>query len=171
MTLQEIFNYANVLAENNFEEMSDVIEFFNEAQNIIATFDPLKSQPYYTVVTEQGIMLPSDLLRVHQIYVDDVIYQPKEPAWGGIIPTPDLAEDKMVKILYYVRPSLLVATAPTQEPRVPKQYHSAMASYAAKMFYLIDDDAPQKEAFQQQFLTMLSSLKTNDNVVTQFINF
>lgn len=171
MTIQEIFAYGNTLAENNFEEMNDIIEFLNEAQDIIARFDPLKAQPYYTLVTDQGIMLPSDLLRLHQITVDEVVYYPKGPAWGGIIATPDLTVGSMVQILYYVRPTVLLPSIPLQEPRVPKQYHRAMAAYAARMFYLIDDDAPLREAFQQQFMNQLASLKTSDDVVSQFINF
>lgn len=171
MTIQEIFAYANTLAENNFEEMNDIIEFLNEAQDVVARFDPLKSQPYYTMVTEQGIMLPADLLRVHQIIVDDVVYHPKEPAWGGMIATPELTLGALVKILYYVRPAVLLPSIPQQEPRVPKQYHRAMASYAARMFYLIDDDGPLREAFQQQFQSQLASLKSSDDVVSQFINF
>lgn len=171
MNLQQIFERANVLAENNFAAMSDVIGHLNAAQAIIARFDPIKSEPYYTMVTEAGIMLPSDLLRIHRIYVNDAVYLPTDSAWGGIISDPSLPIGALVKILYYAKPPDLVATSPYMEPRVQKQYHEAMAIYAAKMFYLIDDDGPLQGAFHNEFVTMLGSLKTSGTTVQRFSNY
>jgi uncharacterized protein (UPF0305 family) len=171
MTLQQIYERANVLAENNFAELEDVVGHLNAAQSIISRFDPIKSEPYYTMVTENGIMLPSDLLKVYRIYVDDEPYQPIESAWGSTIPDLHLPLGAVVKILYYAKPPDLMASAPYMEPRVYRHYHEAMAQYAAKMFYLIDDDPPLRDAFNSEFMTMLGSLKTSDGVVQRFSNY
>lgn len=171
MTLQEIFNYANQLAENNFHEMSDAIGYLNEAQDIISRFDPVQAQPYHTIVTTEGIGLPTNLLRVSRILVSGAEYRTREQAWNNVLPAPDLPVGTKVVIYYYSKPSELTEMAAMQEPRVPKQYHRAMAHYAAKMFYLVDDDPPLRDAFKQEFMSLLGSLKSGQNTTSNFINF
>ena len=171
MTLQEIFNYANQLAENNFHEMGDALGFLNEAQDIISRFDPMQAQPFYTIVTDQGIGLPTNLLRVSRITSGGKEYRPKEEAWNNVLPTPDLPVGSQVKVFYYSKPAELSEMTVLQEPRVPKQYHRAMAHYAAKMFYLVDDDPPLRDAFKQEFMSLLGSLKSGQSTITNFYNY
>lgn len=171
MNLQEILARANVLAEGNFADLDAIIGHLNDAQNLIANFDPIRAEPYYTQVAQGIILLPSDLLRVHRITVDDQEYRPTGEVWGGQIIDESLTDGAMVKIFYYARPATLSSSSPFMEPRVPKKYHEAMAKYAARMFYLIDDDPPLREAFMDDFRSNLASLRTIDGVVTRFYNY
>ena len=45
MTLEQILDYANILSEEAFDSLADIIEYINEAQDLIAKWDMIQATP------------------------------------------------------------------------------------------------------------------------------
>lgn len=171
MTLQQILDYANTLTEDGFDNLADIIEFLNEAQELIARWDMVRATPMiYNLVTNE-IQLPDDFLQLAKATLDDYPLAISSEPWDGVLTLPTSITSGTLKIWYYRTPEVLVSTNASQVPEVGVQYHRSMASYAAKMYYLIDDDAALREAYRNEFIASLSSMRVSSGMATNFVNY
>jgi hypothetical protein len=172
MTLQEIFDYCNNhLLENELAEISDIIAFLNEAQNIIARIDLIQATPVEYTLTTNSFTVPADFLRLHKATLDDVnIYFNEEP-WAGVMTLPTSITEGTLKLWYFKKPVALSASTPSQVPEIGEQYHQLLADYAAKMYYLIDDDEGMRNAFAAEFNAKIAGLKTPPRFTHRFVNY
>lgn len=172
MTLQEIFNYANVLTEDGFNSLADCIDFLNEAQDLISSWDAVQAEPMSFILTSDSsdVWVPDDFISLKKATLDDYPYAINAEPWGGILSLPT-GTTGTLKLWYTRQPATLLSTTPTQVPEVKTIYHRSMASYAAKMYHLIDDDPGLREAFKQEFLQSLSAYKTSSGMTANYFNF
>jgi len=162
MTLNEIYLYANQILNQELSDLSDIIDYLNEAQDYIASEDPIQATPVEIELDEDHeIQMPADLWRLHRMTIDDVDYLPSEASWAGVLVLPDAYTEGTVKIWYYRAPATLSADSPDQVPDVPVRYHRHLATYAAKMYHLVDDDQALKMAFLEEFVTGIQLMKSN----------
>lgn len=170
MTLDEILTYANVLTEDAFEDLSDIIDWLNEAQDIIARWDKIQATPVEYELTSNEITLPEDFMQLAKCTLDDVAYVPPSEPWAGDLTLHTELTEGTLKLWYYKFPEPLLAATPTQVPEVKSQYHRSMASYAAKMNFLKDDDPELREAFRVEFAQQLGAMKVSTGLTTQYYN-
>lgn len=171
MTLEQIKAYANTLTEDAFETLDDLIDFLNEAQDIIGRWQMVPAAPVEYILTTNEITLPADFLKLHKATFEGSPYYPPEAPWNGVLTLETGLTEGTVKIWYYKKPAVLLSTTPNQVPEVDSIYHRAMSSYAAKMFNLIDDDAALREAFRNEFYTSLSSMKVDTGIPIHYKNY
>lgn len=171
MTLDEILDYANILTEDAFEGLSDIIEYINEAQDLIAKWDMIQAPPVEISLTSNAVTLPEDFMKLHKMTLNDFPYTPPSAPWAGELTLETSIDEGTLKIWYYKKPTILSASTPSQVPEVKTEYHRAMASYAAKMFHLIDDDPALKAAFQDEFIKALSGNKIDTGIGIQYKNY
>jgi hypothetical protein len=173
MTLQEIFDYVNDhLVENELADISDILPFLNEAQNVIARIDKIPATPVSYTLTTNEVTLPSDFLRFAKATLDDVPYAlPADGLWGNTLTLPTGQTSGTLKVWYWKRPEELSASTPTQVPEVDTCYHMAMANYVAKMYYLVDDDPDMRSAFEREFAGQIAAMKTPPMPSYLFVNY
>lgn len=168
MTLTQILAYANVLTEDAFESLSDCLEFLNDAQDIIARYEMVQAAPVSYVLTTNQIILPVDFMKFHKATLNDVDYIPPESDWNGILALETSLIKGTIKLWYYKIPAVLVLT--TQTPEVNPVYHRSIATYAAKMFNLVDDDPALREAYKNEFYLSLSQMKIDHGFAIKYKN-
>lgn len=171
MTLTEILTYANVLTEDGFDTLADCIDFLNEAQDLIAGWEPIQADPVEYTLTTNLITLPVDFLQMSHATYEDYPYLLTSQPWKGTLELPTSMTSGTLKIWYYKTPAVLLSSTPSQVPEVATKYHRAMASYAAKMYHLIDDDPALREAFRNEFMQSLTAMKTSTGFAANYINF
>lgn len=161
MTLQEIFDYTNnVLLDGELDELSNIIDFLDEAQQMIARIDMVPATPVEYELTTNAITLPADFLRLYKATLEEEPYTFTDEPWAGELTLPTGVTEGTLKLWYFKIPAALSVLTPTQVPEVNPVYHRMMADYAAKMYYLIDDDADMRDAFAAEFRGKIASFKT-----------
>lgn len=171
MTLRAILDYANTLTDGSFTDLSEIIHFLNEAQDLICRFDRIQAGPATYVLTTNSITLPTDCMQAAKMTYNDIPLVLEEEPWAGVITLPTAMTEGTIKLWYYRYPATLLSTTPTQVPDVGTQYHRAMASYAAKQYFLIDDDAALRDAFKTEFVQSLQALKMAPGFTGAFANY
>jgi hypothetical protein len=171
MTLEQIFTYANTLTEDAFATLDDCIEFLNEAQDIICRWQPVQAAPVSYDLTSNEVTLPADFMKLHKATLDDVAYFPPSAPWSGVLTLETSLVEGTLKIWYYKTPSVLVSSTPSQVPDVHEMYHRSMASYAAKMFNLIDDDPGLRDTFRNEFYGIISAMKVSSGIPIHYTNY
>lgn len=172
MTIQEIFDYCNTsLLESELTDLSDIISFLNEAQNVIARLDMIQAAPVEIELTTNEFSLPADFLRLYKATLDDKPYAFDEKPWAGVQPLPEGLDEGTVKLWYYKKPATLLASTPTQVPEIDPIYHPLLGDYAAKMYYLIDDDPAMRDSFAREFQNKIAAFKTPPATSTRFVNY
>ena len=171
MTLEQILDYANILSEEAFDSLADIIEYINEAQDLIANWDMIQATPVEIPLTSNVVTLPTDFMKLYKMTLDDIPYSPPSAPWAGELTLEDSIEDGTLKIWYYKKPTILSASTPSQIPEIKSDYHRALAVYATKMFHLVDDDQGLKEAFQQEFIMSLTGNKVSTGMATKYKNY
>ena len=166
-TLGELYNYTNeILLQGELDSINVVIEYFEEAQQMIALQDPIEAK--ITIpLTSNVIILPADYQDLCKIKVDYENMQieviPAE-IWGSEMTLNPLYNTGNAYLYYYKRPTLLNPSNASQVPDIDSRYLPQIAKYAAKMYYLVDDDQEQAEEFRKSFFdTMTYYNKLNGN--------
>lgn len=171
MTLEQILDYANVLSEEAFDSLADIIEYINEAQDLIAKWDMIQATPVEIPLTSNVVPLPTDFMKLHKATIDDIPYNFPEEPWAGQVTLETERTEGVLKIWYYKKPTVLSASTPSQIPEIKSDYHRVLAVYATKMFHLVDDDQGLKEAFQQEFIMSLTGNKVSTGMATKYKNY
>lgn len=170
-TLGDIYEYTNEkLLGGELSDISDVIEFLEECQNVICDKDPLEAPIHYVELTTNSITLPSDFQCLRKIVIDDAEVQPQE-MWGGSLTLPSEYSTGEAKMYYYRKPTALNPDDLTQEPDIDQRYFPAMAKYAAQMYYLTDDDVEVSSQWKNSFFDSLAVFnKKTQNKQSNFKN-
>ena len=173
MTVQQIYDYANVLTEDSFSAVSEVIEWMNEAQDIIARYDSVEATPVeYTLDEDHEITLPDDFMMAAKFkWEDTTVNLTEAEIWDGVMTLPTCMTSGTLKMYYYKHPDVLLSTTLTQVPEVSAIYHRAMAKYIAKMFHLVDDDQALRAQFEAEFAAEIQSMKMPKGNITTFHGF
>lgn len=160
-TLGELYNYTNdILLQGELDAIDDVIQYFEECQQMIATKDKLEATQTY-ILTSNSITVPTDYLGLQKIKITgctnvaDGIYTPDE-MWGNDIEMADYINNGTLKLYYYKNPTELDKNNLSQVPDIDYRYLNSMAIYASEMYYRNDDDPEMREAFKTSFFQGLS---------------
>jgi hypothetical protein len=171
MTLQAIYDYANKLLDASLNDISDIIEYLNEAQRYIVGLDPLQASATGVLDETHSITLPSDFLALKAIVIDDYDYSTSGELWAGVITLPVGYTEGTYVLKYYRSPVLLDGNVTDQVPDIHEKYHPLLAVYAAKMYNLVEDDQEIKAAYMDEFVQGVSNLKTTDGANQRFFNY
>lgn len=160
-TLGELYNYTNdILLQGELDSIEDVIQYFEECQQMIAIKDPLEADQSFTL-TSNVITVPANYRKFHKIKITgctnvaDGEYVPEE-MWKGEITMPSYIDNGTLKLYYFKNPTELDANNLNQVPDVDYRYLNSMATYAAEMYYRADDDPDMREAYKEAFFRGLS---------------
>lgn len=173
MNLTEILAYANILTEDGFDSISDAIHYFNEAQAIISGVDPVKAEPMdYVLSGDTEIQLPDDLLSIKRATLDGRPFRFSTNPWNGNLQLGQSLTG-VLRIWYTRLPAELLVTTLDQVPEVREAYHRTIATYAAKMYHLVDDDPQLREAFRNEFEQSVALLKPPESggFISNYYNF
>lgn len=170
MDINSILAYANMITDDSFADLSSIIDYLNEAQEIIARWDMIEAAPIEYELTTNVIALPSDFLKLYKITLDDIPFNPPEEPWNGTLTFGETVTSGTIKLWYYKSPAALSAATPTQVPDIHEKYHRAMAKYAAKMFNLSDDDEGLRDAYAREFSALVASMRTNKGTTITYKN-
>lgn len=167
----DIYNYLNTtLMKSRLTEITEVIEFFEEFQQIIAsTKGKIPADELTFTLTTNSFSLPNDFQALRQFTVDDYTVIPTE-IWKGTVTLPTNITSGTAKLKYYKKPTALDSSDLTQVPDIDSRYYYAMAKYAAEMFWLAKDDPDRIAAFRQAFFDSLTRYASYDNTITNFFN-
>lgn len=176
-TLQDIFNYCNNdLLDGELDALTDIINYLNEAQNIIAEVALIEAPLVTTTLTSTcQVVIPANNLKVSEfalVRTDGVKEDPIEPIkeWNNIAYFNKSLEGRTINLYYYKKPTALNASTLTQVPDVDSRYFHSMAQYAAEMYKLKDDDAEAQESFTKKFIQGLTLYSKNKGAIRQFKN-
>jgi hypothetical protein len=157
-TLEDLYNYTNErLLDGNLDSIDDVIEFFEECQQIITEKYPIEAPKLNILLTSNEITKPANFKDLKKIIIDDAEVNPVE-IWGDTITLDERYNTGNAVLYYYKKPAELDNTNLNQVPDVDSRYLPLMAKYAAKMYYLVDDDEAMREAFRMNFIEQLVSI-------------
>lgn len=171
MTITEILAHANILTESGFTALADAVAFMNEAQDLIARWDMVRADPVIYTLHSNEIMLPEDLIQIARLEYNGSRISINAEPWGGFLTLPIGMTSGTLKVWYYRKPAVLLASTPTQVPEVGEQYHLAIAMYCAKQYFLIEDEPDMSERFHGEFLKTLQALKGASGAQTTFFNY
>lgn len=171
MTLAQILAYANKLTEDGFENLEDCIEYLNDAQELVCRYKKLEATPVSYVLDSNQIILPSDFLGYAKSTIDDSAYFPPNAPWCGVLTLEPQRTSGVFKLWYYKSPTPLSASTPEQVPDIDQVYHKLLATYATKMYHLVDDDPALRESFKTEFYNGLSALSINTGLPIRYKNF
>lgn len=177
-TLGDIYNYCNNdLLDGELVDIYDIINYLEEAQNLINTVNELEAPiASYTLDSTCQITLPTNCSKVKQFSVVEsdspYVEEPIEPTreWAKTVYFPSIHDGKTIKIYYYKKPAVLNPTTLSQVPDIDPKYFFAMAQYSAEMFKLKDDDTEAVRNYREKFLQGLTSYSTNNRALRQFKN-
>ena len=173
MTIQQIYDYANVLTEDAFSAISETIEWMNEAQDIIARFDHVEAIPInYTLNDSHRFALPEDFMMASKFkWNDSIVNLSQAEIWAGVMTLPTTMTSGTLTMYYYKIPEQLNIDTPDQIPEIKPQYHRAIAKYVAAKFHMVDDDQPLRAQFEADFMAELQSMKMPNGNVTTFHSY
>jgi hypothetical protein len=157
-TLGELFNFTNEkLLDGNLDSIDDVIEYYEECQQLIADIFPIEAPKLTIVLTSNEITKPADYKSLKKIVINSTEVLPQE-VWGNVITLSASYKSGEATLYYYKKPDELIKSNLNQVPDVDSRYLPLMAKYAAKMYYLVDDDEDMREAFRTDFISQLNSI-------------
>lgn len=171
-TLGDIFDYTkDILLQGEISEISEIIEYLEEAQQIISEKVPIEAPIYSFTLTTNQFNLPTDFYKFRKLKIDDVEVQPEEQ-WNGVIYLSDNYETGSfaAKLYYYKKPTALNPNTLSQVPDIDPKYYPQMAKYAAEMYYLVDDDSEMQQQFREKFNTSVGTYSNANNSVSRFKN-
>ncbi len=169
--LGEIFTYLkDTLLQGAVDEISEVIGYLNDAQDLISDKFPIQAPLYTTTLTTNSLTLPNDFKSLKKLKIDDIEIDTYEDPWAGELELNENYTSGTVKLYYYKKPTQLDATDLDQIPDIDARYWNAMAEYAAKVYYLVDDDDDMLKKFRDQFYETLASISTAKKTITRFKN-
>lgn len=172
MTIQQIYDYANELSEESLGDLASTIMWMNEAQDLIARFDHIQATPATYTLTTNEITLPSDFMMAARIkYEGQVIDASALEIWSGVMSLPDWMTTGDLKLYYYRKPAVLLATTPGQVPDVAEQYHGAISYFVVSKYHEVDDDQALAARFSSDFMSMIQSMKMPNGHVTNYYNY
>lgn len=168
--LGEIYNYTNDrLLEGELEDISDVIEYFEEFQNKVTVRAKLEAPPYTVALTSNVLVVPENFLSLARLKVDGKPVVVEE-VWGRELSLQKDITTGSATLYYYRRPTPLDPENLSQVPDIDSRYLYAMGQYAAKMYYMVDDDDDMVEKFKESFFEGMTIYSTSKNTVTKINN-
>ena len=180
-TLGDIYNYCNdSLLSGGLSSITEVVEYFQEAVNIIAEIHPIEATMVSTTLDATALItLPTDLLKVKEfrLYDDSLGYEDPTPAiphkvWAGVAYfNPTNYNGRVINLYYYKKGSELTSGTLTQVPNIDKRLYYSVAQYAAEMWKLKDDDPEMQEAFRKKFITGLGTYSKGNSAEVNFKNY
>jgi hypothetical protein len=152
----DIYNYTNEkLLSDELTSVNDIIEYLEEAQNIIVEKFPLEAPIFSLTLTNNQFTLPDDFAAINNLTVDKAAVTPDD-VWNKVVTLPKDITSGSLELRYYRKPNALDPSNLAQIPDVEPRFFIMMAKYAAKMYYLADDDAEMREAFKTDFADNLN---------------
>lgn len=162
--LGDIFKYTSEkLLSGELDSIDDIIEYLEECQQLISEKEPLEAPILTISLQNNSITLPSDFMKLKKIVINDAEVEPVQK-WNNVITIPIKYSSGEAKLFYFRKPTPLDPFNLNQIPDIDPKYYSIMAKYAAKMYYLVDDDEDMMKSFKDSFfesLTMLGSKQSN----------
>lgn len=171
----EIYDYCNNnLLDNELYDVSDIINYLNEAQSIICQKSPLEAKTNYTLDSTHKFTLPTDWLSTEKIMwlklnATTPIHIEPDEVWMNEVILPLICTQGTIYLYYYKKPTELTVTR-SQIPDIDARYNYSLASYAAEMFKLRDDDLEIAEQFRQRFMRSLDMLQTQKGNINKVKN-
>lgn len=156
-TLGDLYNYTNSLIEDELQGIDDVIEYFEECQHIIAGKFPIEAPKMVITLTSNEITKPADFHTLRKIIINGYEVTPVD-IWGNTIELPSEYNSGEATLYYYKIPTELDRNNLNQVPDIDPRYLPLMGKYAAKMYYLKDDDPEVREAYRAAFIESLNYL-------------
>jgi hypothetical protein len=157
-TLGDLYKYTNEkLLQGELDSISDVIEYFEECQHIVAGKFPIEAPKLTVALTTNEITKPADYQELRKIMINGASVAPVD-VWGNTIELPAKYVSGDATLYYYRKPAALDPDNLNQVPDVDGRYLPLMAKYAAKMYYLADDDSEMREAYRNEFIENLLNL-------------
>jgi len=175
--LGDIYNYCNDdLLDGELSDINEVINYLEEAQNIIAEVALIEA-PLVTTVLDSTckITMPTNLLKTKEftlISCDGVLETPLEPLreWAGEAFFHYIYNGRTVNLYYYKKPTALNPNNLSQIPDVDARYYFNIAQYGAEMNKLKDDDTEAQDSFRRKFSEGLQMYSKNKGTTRQFKN-
>lgn len=172
-TLGELYNYTNdILLQGVLDSIDDVIDYFEEAQQRIATKDKLEALQSY-ILSTNTITVPDNYMNLKKMKIsgctnvaDGEIYA--EEMWQKTVELPANINNGTLKFYYFKNPTPLDSDDLDQVPDIDYRYLNSMAQYAAKMYYMVDDDPDMKRAFTENFFEGLSYFNSLNGIEQPF---
>lgn len=157
-TIMDIFNYTNnELMEGKLNKLSDIINYLEECQNIIAEDKgKIPADPFTLTLTSNTFELPPDYLKYSEILVNGSPVLPRR-VWGNTVYLPGEISAGYLELFYFRKPTILDFNTPDQEPDIDPRFYYAMGQYAAHMFYLRDEDTEVLNNFRRTFIDSINS--------------
>jgi hypothetical protein len=168
-TLQDIFDYINDrLIDGQADGLKSLIEYMNEGQALIVQKYPIEAPKLTVTLTSNVFAVPADMETLKKIVRNKATLNEVE-IWNGEIILNENIKDGTVDVYYYKTPARLEDTSPSQIPDIDSRYFYSLAKYVSGLFYLAEDDADMREAFNNSFLQSLNSIAPK-NTITKFKN-
>jgi hypothetical protein len=162
--LGDIYKHCNEkLLEDQLNDISDIIEYLEECQNIIVEGDPLEAPIVTITLSGNSFDLPENFKTLNKVVQIDTI-TPVE-IWANVLYLPSTITSGDVKLYYFRKPTALDPDNLDQVPDVDPKYYPLMAKYAAEMYYLVDDDEDMRAAFKDSFFqnySLIANKKSTD---------
>jgi hypothetical protein len=156
-TLDDLYKFTNEkLLDGELSGVDDVIEYFEECQQMIASKYPIEAPKVTLTLTSNVITKPLDFMSLRKIVWIER-HQQVNPLdiWGNEITLPEHLTynnpSVTVDFYYYKKPAMLDADNLEQIPDIDQRYLPLMAKYAAELYKLADDDTEAKDAYRQSF--------------------
>ena len=157
-TLGDLYNYTNYrLLEDQLDSIDDVIEFFEECQQIITGRFPIEAPKLNITLTSNEIPKPDDFQSLRKIIIDGHEVRPVD-IWGNIIELPKNYNSGEATLYYYKKPAALDKNNLNQIPDIDSRYLPIMGKFAAEMYYLQDEDPENRGEYRAAFIESLNRL-------------
>lgn len=162
-TLGDIFSYTNKLLDGNLDDISEVIDYMEEGQQLIALKYPIEAPVLNITLATNSFNKPADMAQLKKVVIDEKEV-PIDDVWEDKIYLPKAYIEGIASIYYYKRPTALDSINPLQVPDIDKLYLPLIAKYAAKMYYLQDEDTEMINEYRNEFMIQLNDIgKINNN--------
>jgi hypothetical protein len=162
-TLGDLYNYTNYrLLEDQLDSIDDVIEFFEECQQIITGRFPIEAPKLNITLTSNEIPKPDDFQSLRKIIIDGHEVRPVD-IWGNIIELPKNYNSGEATLYYYKKPAALDKNNLNQIPDIDSRYLPIMGKFAAEMYYLSDEDPENRAEYRTAFIESLNRLEDVSN--------
>lgn len=168
--LGDIFTYTSqTLLEGEIEEISELIEYFEEFQNKVAERSKIEAPVYNFTLTSNEIIVPEDFLSFSDLKVDGKSVEIVS-SWGRTLTLPIDKKSGSASLYYYKKPTPLDAENPDQVPDIDSRYFYTMGQYAFKMYYIVDDDDDMVKKVKELFFEGMTFYSNNKNIITKIKN-
>jgi hypothetical protein len=157
-TLDDLYKYTNEkLLQGELDGIDDVIDYFDECQQLIAGKFPIEAPKITVTLTTNEIAMPSDFQELRKIVINSTEVNPTD-IWGETIDLPKEYTSGEATLYYYKKPNELDKSNLNQVLDIDSRYIPLIGKYAAQMYYLTDDDPEMREAYRTSFIESLSEI-------------